>query len=283
MVEVVGPVELEPPAALVDRTDRPRVVEAALGDQQGARVDGPHPVGQLGQQVAGARVDDRVEGVDPQPVDVEVAHPALGALQHPLAHRAGGGVVEVRRASPRRRVLVGEVRAERVVGRRARRADVVVDDVEQHAHAGRVGGIDQAGEPVGSAVGRLRGARVHAVVAPAPPAGELADRHELDRGDAELGQAREVGDHRGERALRRERADVELVEHLRGRVERRDVHRAARGAPDRPPETVRGCPRAASASTGRATRCRRARTGSRRRDRRAASPRRPRGRPTTSG
>ena len=86
-----------------------------------------------------------------------------------------------------------------------------------------MGGVDEARERLGAAVGRLRRAQVDAVVAPAARARELGDRHQLDGGDAELGERRQVRDRAVERALGGERADVQLVEHLRaerGGVER---------------------------------------------------------------
>ena len=84
--------------------------------------------------------------------------PVLGALDHPLADGAAVVVVVVDRLAPERLVLVGEVRAERLERRDAGRADVVVDDVEHHAEAGRVRGVDEAREPLRPAVGRLCGA-----------------------------------------------------------------------------------------------------------------------------
>ncbi len=89
---------------------------------------------------------------------------------------------------------------------------MVVDDVEDHEQARRVGGVDEAGEALRAAVARLRRRDVDAVVAPPPASGELADGHELDRRDAELAQLGEVLDRRVEGPLLRERADVELVE-----------------------------------------------------------------------
>ena len=101
----------------------------------------------------GARVEDRVDRVEPQAVDVQVADPALARLQQPLAHRAGVRVVVVDRLAPGRRVAAGEVRAERAQRLLARRADVVGDDVEDHRDAARVRGVDEPLQPVGAAVG----------------------------------------------------------------------------------------------------------------------------------
>ena len=100
-------------------------------------------------EVDGAGVEDRVDGVEPQPVEVEVADPALGALQHPLADAAAVGVVEVDRRAPERLVRAREVGAERLERLDAGGADVVVDDVEQDREALGVGGVDEPLEPLG--------------------------------------------------------------------------------------------------------------------------------------
>ncbi len=94
----------------------------------------------------------------------------------------------------------------------AERADVVVDDIDDDAEPGSVGGVDEAGQRVRSAVGVLHRRPEHAVVAPVAIAGELVERHQLDVGDAEHGQTFELADRRVERAGRRERPDVQLVQ-----------------------------------------------------------------------
>ena len=110
----------------------------------------------------------------------------------------------------------------------------------------------------------MRRVDVDAVVAPAALAGERCDRHQLDRGDAELAQAREVRDRGVERPLFGERADVQLVEHEL--VERQlRPGRRSRTRTCRRRATARGSRPAGSASTDRAApRRRRARRGSRR-------------------
>jgi hypothetical protein len=69
----------------------------------------------------------------------------------------------------------------------ALRAEVVVDDVEQHHQPAGVGGVDQRLEVLraGRSGCPARTAE-HAVVAPVARAGEVGDRHQLDGGDAEL-------------------------------------------------------------------------------------------------
>src|SRR5262249_4016097 len=59
----------------------------------------------------------------------------------------------------------------------------------------------------------VRRIRQDAVIAPVSPAREVADRHDFDRGNAERGQVLEFGDRGPESALRRESADVQLVDY----------------------------------------------------------------------
>ncbi len=269
MVEVVGPFGVAAPAAGAARAGHLRVVEAALGDDEGAVVARVDAVVELAEDVLRAHVEDGVDRVEPQPVDVEVADPALGALEDPFAHGVGVGVVEVDRLAPEDLVLLGEVGAEGLHRRDARGAQVVVDDVQDDAQTGGMGGVDEPLQPVRPAVAGLRGADVHAVVAPAVGAGELGDRHELDVGDAEGGEPGQVVDRRLERALLGERPDVQLVDH-RVRQLRAAVPAAVgprESSAGRRRATARAGPRAATGSRGRAAPGRRARRRSRRRRR----------------
>ena len=104
---------------------------------------------ELGETCGGDVVEDRVHRVEPQPVDVVVAHPQLGVLDRPLAHAA---LRVVDRVAPERVVAVGEVRPERG-DRLGAGADVVVDDVEDDAEALRVRRVDEPREAVRAAVG----------------------------------------------------------------------------------------------------------------------------------
>ena len=87
---------------------------------------------------------------------------------------------------------------------------MIVDDVEEDHQTEIVRGIDQRLQIVGRAIGGVRRERQHAVIAPVAPAGKIIDRHQLDRGDAEGGQARQVARNAAESA---ERPAMQLVEH----------------------------------------------------------------------
>jgi hypothetical protein len=166
--------------------------------------------GGLGEQGGVGGVLDLVDGVEAQAVEAELVDPHHRVVDEEVAHGAlavvdgrapGGlalGVEELRR-----------VEAEVVPVR----SEVVVDDVEQDHQAAGVGGVDEALEALGAAVGAVRAVGQHAVVAPAAGAGELGDGHDLDRGDAEVGEGVEAVDGGVEGAGLGEGADVELVDH----------------------------------------------------------------------
>ena len=223
MVEPVRPLRVVTPLP-----DRPQVADLRLRDHE--PVD---PLAELPQDVRLGVVEDRVRRVEAEPVDAVVARPRERVSDRPLADAA---LRVVEGVAPEGLVAVGEVRAEG--GERLRaRADVVVDDVEDHAEPFAVRRVDEPREAFRPAVGRVRRVGVEAVVAPAPPAGKGRDGHRLDRSHAELPQVGEPRDHGVEGALGRERADVELVEHelleheLRPGSHRRDLHQAG-GAAD---------------------------------------------------
>ena len=268
------------PPALGGRTIRGSLAELSANDEHGpagVRARRVHGGGQLLDERRRRRVDDGVHGVEPQPVDVEVLDPPAGALDERAADEVAARPGDVDGVAPRRPVGVGEVRGEAAVGA-ALRAEVVVDDVEHDAEPGGVGGVDEAGEPVGPAVRLLHRRREHAVVAPVADAGEGVDRHQLDRRDAEPGEPVELAGDAVERALGRERADVQLVQHGVGEGDAAPVARRSSGtSPGRRRPTGRARRRAASPTPGRrAARRRRAGSGTDRR----ARPRRRR-RPTS--
>src|SRR5204862_6936872 len=63
----------------------------------------------LGEDVRRAGVEDRVDGVEPEPVDVALAHPGARVLDEVAPYALGLWAVEVDRAAPRCAVAVGEV------------------------------------------------------------------------------------------------------------------------------------------------------------------------------
>src|SRR5262245_1278285 len=96
---------------------------------------------------------------------MELAYPVAGVLHEVAPDRGAVGTVEVHGLAPGGLVAVGEVgpKLSQVV---PLRAEVVVDDVQHHAEAPVVAGVDQPAKTPGTAVGRLRRKQVHPVVTP---------------------------------------------------------------------------------------------------------------------
>ena len=80
------------------------------------------------------------------------------------------------------------------------RAQVVVNDVEDHRDAMLVGALDEPLERQRASVVGLNRKDMGGVVTPRPVSRELGHRHDLDRIDAELFQMPQTGRHRGELA-----------------------------------------------------------------------------------
>ena len=229
VVDVVVPHAVEPDATSLDRRDEPGVVAGALGDDEHVPPErlgpGVHGLAELLQERPGRLIGDGIDGVEAEAVDVEVLDPLTGALHEQVADLVAAGAGHVDGVAPRRAGRVDEVGA--VAGEDvALRAEVVVHDVDDDAEAAVVGGVDEAGQAVGPAVHLLDGRREHTVVAPVAGAGRGVQRHQLDEGDAERGEAVELADGGVERALGREHAHVELVVH---RVHEGDAAPAAVG------------------------------------------------------
>src|SRR5690606_27663845 len=95
---------------------------------------------------------------------------------------------------------------------RTGRAEVVVDHVDDDPQPQPVRGIDEGAEVLGPPIRTRRGEEADAVVAPVPVAVEVRQRHYLDRRHPDLCDLLEAFRRGTERALSRERADVQLVD-----------------------------------------------------------------------
>ena len=216
VMEVVVPDRVQPQPVLGQRGDDADIVLVGLADDDDLATvplaDLVGGGGDVGQNVPGRDVDDRLDRIQPQAVQPELVDPQADVVDDEPADLVAAARVDVEPVAPRRADAAGEVRAElgQVV---ALRPEVVVDAVHQHRQPHPVGGIDQPAEGCRPAVGVLHGERVDAVVAPAAIAGELAHGQQLDRVDAQFGQVGQLPDRRIQCALGRERADVQLVDH----------------------------------------------------------------------
>ena len=208
-MEIVSPDRVDTQAALVPWAQVARVVLVRLGDQD-ARVQ----LGQFGQDVFGRCVEDGVRRVEAQAVDVVLAEPVPGIVEHELAHPLTVRPVVVDRIAPGRVIAIGEV----VVRERpqviAVRPEVVVDDIQDDGQPVLVGGVDKAFEAVWAAVHVAGREQVDAVIAPVARARELGNWQRLERRHAKRRQPRHLLDRAVEGAVECKRADVELIDHL---------------------------------------------------------------------
>ncbi|VWC50302.1 hypothetical protein BLA6863_07811 [Burkholderia lata] len=152
-------------------------------------------------------VVDRVRGIDAQPVETEFVEPVQRVLDE---ERAGLFARKVDGRPPRGLPVGAEERGRVARQQVAFRAEVVVDDVEEHLQIEPVRGIDERLQFLGPPVRCIGRERQHAVVAPVAHAGERVDGHQLDGGHAERGDFRQAPlDARVAAAC----ADVQLVQH----------------------------------------------------------------------
>ena len=167
--------------------------------------------GELFQQVGRRGVDDRMGGVDSEPVRSVLLEPVQRATEEVGPHVVALRAVDVEAVAPGGAVPVGEVGAERTEGA-AVRAEVVDHHVHDHCQPGGVTAVDERCEVVGRAIRRVRRPERDAVVAPSEASGCGSDGHELDVGHAEPDEVIDVIEHTSERAGSREGPDVELMD-----------------------------------------------------------------------
>ena len=175
--------------------------------------------GEFLQDVPSRRVLERVHGIQPQPVDVVVAHPHEGVLDDVATHF---GLVQIDRRSPGVPLRLAKVRTElrQIV---AARTEVVVHDVLDDPEPATVAGIDEALVRRRPAVAFVHRVPEHAVVAPVVGAVEGVHRQQLHEPDAEIDEVIEARDRGVEGAIGCERADMQLVDDRSGQLATRPV------------------------------------------------------------
>jgi hypothetical protein len=216
VMEIVVPERVHSVPALGLRFHEPRLLRLVLGNDY--RLPRPRRRAHLAddgrEDVVGAGIEDALRRVEAQAVEVELLDPVAGVGEKERAHGPAVRAVEVERLAPLRLVAVGEV-VVRVLGEVvAVRAEVVVHDVEDHGQAIGVRVIHEPPRVVGRSVEARGREEVDAVVAPAELPGEIADRHDLDDGDPDLGQVAQFAARGLPRPLGGEGAHVHLVDHL---------------------------------------------------------------------
>ena len=216
VVQVVGPLRVVPARlARGVELEPARLVGVVLEHEMdvSARAQlAANPFGEFRQQMARAVVDDRMDGIQPQAVEMELLEPIKRVVDHELADVSRIRAVVVDGSTPWRLVPLGEQRrvAAEVV---ALGAEVVVDHVEEDHQPAPVGGVDESLEILRAAIGRVGREQVDAVVAPVAAPGKSATGISSIAVTPSSYQVIELRDRGPEGALGRERADVELVEH----------------------------------------------------------------------
>ena len=184
-----------------------------------------HPLAVLARVV---EVQHRRDGIDADPVGVELARPEQRVGDEEVAHLVAAVVEDQRaplrvRAAARVLVLVErravEARERPVVAREVRR-----HPVEDHADAVRVHPVDEQPEVVGRAVARRRRVVRRHLIAPRPAERMRHDRHQLDVREAEVAHVR--GELVGELGVVQRAVALQRVQPPRAEVHLVDGHRA---------------------------------------------------------
>ena len=199
VVKVVRPDGVEAEPARARGQHEPPVVVVRLGDHVDAPSDArglaPDGVGELGEDVDRARIVDGVDRVEAEAVDVELAHPQCARCRSRGAARPRSPGRRSSPPHPRRRVAVREVRT--VLGEIVPLRPEVVVRRRRETPRGRAAwhaSTRRAAEPRGPPYVECGAYRCDAVVAPVARPRELGDRHQLERGDAEISEPRQMGD-----------------------------------------------------------------------------------------
>ena len=152
---------------------------------------------------------DMIDGIEAQPVEAILGQPIQRVLDREGAHLRHA-IVD--RAAPRRMGIGEKVRrvAAEII---PLRAEVIVDHVEEHHQPAQMRFVDQRLQIFGPAIGAVGRVPQHAVIAPAAAAGEIRQRHQLQRGDAGFDEMVELLDHLAIRPALREGAGVGLDQH----------------------------------------------------------------------
>src|SRR5207302_5140734 len=135
------------------------------------------------------------------PVETVLLEPVERVVNEEVAHGAALLAVVVDGRAPRR--VMRRVEELRSVGVKvvAFGPEMVVHDVQKNHQRTRMRRIDEALELVRRAITRVGRKWQHAVVAPVASAGKIGQRHELDRGYAQIGEIVESLDRRGKASL----------------------------------------------------------------------------------
>ena len=254
-MKIVAPLRVDAKPSGFARRHHARIVQIALGDQrQAARrrcLQRFNFRGKLLQKVDRRAIDKSMHRVNAQSVDMKVPQPHQRVVAEEAPHLVRTRVFKIHCAAPGRVVRIHNIRPE-FSGVIPARPEVVVDHIEQHGQALAMRRIHKALQRVRSSVWLVNRVERHAVITPAMAALERSYRHQLHMRDSKLGQVIELVRRGIERAFRRKRADVQLVDECRSPEEApENLHRSTQTPFDRRLATARARHLAATANADR--------------------------------
>ena len=174
----------------------------------GRGCQGARGLAHLIEQHRTARLNDRMNGVEPQPVETVGVKPMqcvfdrkLTDLRDPIIDCIAPRCLSF--GEERRRVAAEVI---------SLRTEVVVNDVKEYHQPAMVCGVDERLQVVRPAISTVRSKRQNAVVAPVPASGEVGNWHQLNGGKSCFAHVIKLLDRRAERALFGERSDMQLQE-----------------------------------------------------------------------
>ena len=169
--------------------------------------------GDLLQDVGPRIVADRIHRVVAQTVEAVFLEPVERIVDKEVAHLPAAFAVEVDRLAPQGLVAAAEKGRRIRVQQVALGSEMVVHDVEENHQALSVRGLHEMLQIVRRAIARVGRERQYAVVAPVASSRKIRNRHQLDRRHAQRRQIRYALDGGQKAPRRRERADMQLIDH----------------------------------------------------------------------
>ena len=160
------------------------------------------------QDLRFTRRDDRMDRIEPQPIETVVAQPMHRILDEEPSH-LWHAIVDC--ATPRC-LRVGEELRRDAAEVITFRTEMIVNDVDEYHQPVRVRCIDQGFEIIRAAITRVGREGQNAVIAPVPASRKIREWHKFDCGDSGLRQVIELWHCRAKRPFLRESPGVQFGE-----------------------------------------------------------------------
>src|SRR5262245_59670640 len=156
MVEIIVPLSIIAVHSTIRALQIPRLVAIVLQDQVDFAIGDvmADRLGDFADYIRLALVEYRVDGVQPQPIEMELNQPIEGVIDEKIAYRPATGSSEIDCSAPRCLMPVsekgwGNCRQVIPLG-----SEMVVDHIEKDREAARVARLDEPLQLCGPAVGR---------------------------------------------------------------------------------------------------------------------------------